>query len=77
MSLSYVGCVVVCVLFPQAGYIISKKRAAVVFAPRHRYQVMGQILDKAGAPKVEWLWNQLHLKEHQLWQIWPTGKYTL
>jgi len=49
----------------------------VVFAPRHRYQVMGQILDKAGAPKVEWLWNQLHLKEHQLWQIWPTGKYTL
>lgn len=24
-------------------------------APRHRYQVMGQILDKAGAPEVEWL----------------------
>ena len=24
-------------------------------APRHRCQVMGQILDKAGAPEVEWL----------------------
>ena len=47
-----------------------------VFGPRHRYQVMEQILNEASAPEVKWLWSQIKKEELRLWQTWPTGKYT-
>jgi len=46
-------------------------------APGDRYQVVGGILEKAGTPPVEYLWQTIHQEEHQLWPIWPTGEYTL
>ena len=46
-------------------------------APADRYQVVESMLEKAGASPVESVWENIHQEEHQLWLIWPTGKYTL
>jgi len=43
---------------------------ATYFGPRHRYHVMEQILNEAGAPEVKCLWSQIK-KERWLWRTWP------
>jgi hypothetical protein len=56
---------------------MSYSTASGVLAPRHRYQVMREILTIAGIPLVERLWKQLSQEEDRLWPNWPTGQYTL
>lgn len=57
-------------------HIIQQNRDFVKdeFLPRHRYQVMGQILDKASAPQVEWLWNQVHRRSTSYGRYGVQGK---
>jgi len=57
--------------------IILGNQGGTVNAPRHRYQVMAHIVEKAGLPPVDYVCQQLHQEEDRLCQNWPTGDYTL